>query len=64
MPLLYPGDAFPELTLTVPGGKTVTVPETFAGQFGVVLIYRGAWCPDGTAQLRAFQRSSWCADPS
>ena len=45
MPLLHPGDAFPELTLAIPGGKTVTVPETFAGQFGVVLFYRGAWCP-------------------
>ena len=45
MPLLQPGDTFPELTLTVPGGKTVTVPETFARQFGVVLFYRGAWCP-------------------
>ena len=42
MPLLHPGDAFPELTLAIPGGKTVTVPETFAGQFGVVLFYQGA----------------------
>jgi hypothetical protein len=34
---LHPGDTFPELTLTVPGGQTVTVPEAFAGQFGVLL---------------------------
>ena len=58
MSLLRPGDAFPELTLTIPGGKTVTVPETFAGHFGVVLFYRGAWCPYCNAQLRAFQRAS------
>ena len=58
MSLLHPGDTFPELTLTVPGGKTETVPETFAGQFGVVLFYRGAWCPYCNAQLRAFQRAS------
>ena len=58
MSLLHPGDAFPELTLTVPGGKTVTVPEAFADQFGVVLFYRGAWCPYCQAQLRAFQRAS------
>jgi peroxiredoxin len=45
MPLLHPGDTFPELTLTVPGGQTVTVPEAFAGQFGVLLLYRGSWCP-------------------
>jgi peroxiredoxin len=58
MSLLHPGDAFPELTLTVPGGKTVTVPEAFAGQFGVVLFFRGAWCPYCNAQLGAFQRAS------
>lgn len=57
MPLLHPGDPFPELTLSVPGDKTVTVPETFAGQFGVVLFYRGTWCPYCNAQLRAFQRA-------
>jgi peroxiredoxin len=34
------------------------VPENFAGQFGVVLFYRGAWCPYCNAQLRAFQRAS------
>jgi peroxiredoxin len=58
MSLLHPGDTFPELTFSVPGGKTVTVPETFDGQFGVVLLYRGAWCPYCNAQLRAFQRAS------
>ena len=58
MPLLHPGEPFPELTLTVPGGMTVKVPTVFAGQFGVVLFYRGAWCPYCNAQLRAFQRAS------
>ena len=58
MSLLSPGDTYPELTFTVPGGTTVTVPDTFAGQFGVVLFYRGAWCPYCNAQLRAFQRAS------
>jgi peroxiredoxin len=57
MPLLHPGDTFPELTLTVPGGQTVKVPEAFAGQFGVLLFYRGSWCPYCNAQLRAFQRA-------
>ena len=32
--------------------------KAFAGQFGVVLLYRGAWCPYCNAQLRAFQRAS------
>ncbi len=29
MPLLHPGDPFPELSLTVPRRATVKVPETF-----------------------------------
>ena len=58
MPLLRPGDTFPDLTLTVPGGQTLLLPEAFAGRFGVVLFYRGSWCPYCNAQLRAFQRAS------
>jgi peroxiredoxin len=57
MPLLHPGDAFPQLTLTVPGGKTILVPGSLAGDFGVVLFNRGVWCPYCAAQLRAFQRA-------
>ena len=57
MPLLHPGDTFPELTLSIPGGRTVLVPGSFGGDFGVVLFNRGAWCPYCTAQLRAFQRA-------
>ena len=58
MPLLHPGDTFPGLTLTVPGGRTVPLPDSLAGRFGVVLFYRGSWCPYCNAQLRAFQRAS------
>lgn len=58
MPLLHPGDNFPELPLTVPGGEIVKVPAAFAGHFGVLLFYRGSWCPYCNAQLRAFQRAS------
>lgn len=58
MPLLHPGDTFPELTLSVPGGERLTVPDAFADGFGVVLFYRGSWCPYCNAQLRAFQRAT------
>jgi peroxiredoxin len=57
MSLLNPGDPFPRLTMNVPGGETLTLPDAFAGEFAVVLFYRGAWCPYCNAQLRAFQRS-------
>src|SRR5487761_2661429 len=58
MALLSPGDTFPKLTITVPGGQTLTLPDALAGNFGVVLFYRGSWCPYCNAQLRAFQRAS------
>ena len=58
MPLLNPGDPFPQLTMNVVGGETLTVPDALAGDFAAVLFYRGAWCPYCNAQLRAFQRAS------
>ncbi|GAB2959444.1 peroxiredoxin family protein [Nonomuraea fastidiosa] len=57
MSLLDTGDTFPGLTLTLPGGQTLDLPGALAGHYGVVLFYRGAWCPYCNAQLRAFQRS-------
>jgi peroxiredoxin len=57
MSLLHPGDTFPELTLSISGAQAIQVPGWFAGEFGVLLFNRGAWCPYCTAQLRAFQRA-------
>jgi peroxiredoxin len=56
--LLEPGDPFPTITVTRPGGERLTVPDAFGDEFGVLLIYRGSWCPYCNAQLRAFQRAS------
>jgi peroxiredoxin len=58
MPLLSPGSTFPALPLTPPGGTALTLPDALAGHFGVVLFFRGSWCPYCNAQLRAFQRAS------
>ncbi len=58
MPLLNPGHPFPPLTITTTDGRTLTLPDAFAGGFGVVLFYRGSWCPYCNAQLRAFERAS------
>jgi peroxiredoxin len=58
MPLLSPGDSFPALSLTPPGEPALTLPDAFGGEFGVVLFFRGSWCPYCNAQLRAFQRAS------
>ena len=54
---LAPGDAFPTLGLALVGGGTLTLPDAFAGGFGAVLFYRGAWCPYCNAQLHSFQRA-------
>jgi len=33
MPLLSPGDSFPQLTLSLPGGQSLDVPGALAGAF-------------------------------
>ena len=58
MTLLLPGDAFPEINVDRWGGGVLRLPEATAGHYGVVLFFRGSWCPYCTAQLRAFQRAS------
>ncbi|HEX3541342.1 MAG TPA: peroxiredoxin family protein [Acidimicrobiales bacterium] len=58
MALLKPGDRFPDLTIAVVDGESMELPGALAGSFGVVLFYRGSWCPYCNAQLRAFQRAS------
>ena len=58
MTLLAPGDPFPVVTLAQPDGESLTIPDVFDGGFGVVLFYRGSWCPYCNAQLRAFERAS------
>jgi peroxiredoxin len=58
MTLLHPGDKFPKLTVTSTDGGALELPDALAGHFGVVLFYRGSWCPYCNAQLRAFQRAA------
>jgi peroxiredoxin len=57
MPLLNPGDPFPRLTISITDGQTLALPGAFAGDYAVVLFYRGSWCPYCNAQLRAFERA-------
>jgi peroxiredoxin len=54
MSQLKNGDAFPKLVVKMMGGGELTLPDALAGSFGVVLIYRGAWCPFCGAQLADF----------
>ena len=57
MTLLDRGDRFPALTIDVAGGDALQLPDALAGHYGIVLLYRGSWCPFCNAQLAAFQRA-------
>lgn len=57
MPVLHNGDVFPSITIAAVGGGTIALPDDLAGGFGVVLLYRGSWCPYCNAQLAAFSRA-------
>lgn len=52
------GDTFPTLTVDAVGGGTISLPDDLAGSFGVVLIYRGSWCPFCNAQLAGFSQAA------
>lgn len=57
MPRLENGQTFPPLQLALVGGGNLSLPDDVGGDFAVVLIYRGAWCPYCNAQLAAFSRA-------
>lgn len=51
------GQQFPALEFAAVGGGTVSLPGDLGGSYGVVLIYRGSWCPYCNAQLAGFSRA-------
>ncbi|WP_449470142.1 redoxin domain-containing protein [Sphingobium chungangianum] len=52
--MLNNGDVFPSLTFARVGGGEIDLPNDLAGDYGVVLFHRGAWCPYCNAQLAAY----------
>lgn len=57
MAVLDSGTTLPTVSLTTTQGDLV-LPDALAGSFGVVLVYRGAWCPYCNAQLASFKRAT------
>jgi peroxiredoxin len=55
---LQNGQTFPTFDVPTVGGGTISIPQSLRGSYGVVLIYRGGWCPFCQAQLAGFQRAS------
>ncbi len=58
MTRLQNGQTFPAFDVPAVGGGRISIPQSLLGSYGVVLIYRGAWCPYCQAQFAGFQRAS------
>ena len=58
MSRLRNGQPFPPLEVPAVGGGTISLPADLIGSYGVVLIYRGSWCPYCNAQLAGFSRAA------
>ncbi|MBW4024710.1 MAG: redoxin domain-containing protein [Proteobacteria bacterium] len=54
MSFLQNGDPFPHLEVPALGGGTLSLSGFATGAFGVILAYRGAWCPFCTTQLAGY----------
>ena len=52
------GQIFPELKIPAVGGGTLSLPNDLAGSYGVILIYRGHWCPFCNEQMAAFANAA------
>ena len=52
------GGIFPSIELPRVGGGTLTLPSDLAGSYGVILIYRGHWCPFCNEQIASFTEAS------
>ncbi|MEE9568397.1 MAG: hypothetical protein V3W37_03335 [Candidatus Binatia bacterium] len=40
---LNDGDSFPEYVVNTVDGKTLKIPQDLAGEYAVLLFYRGGW---------------------
>jgi thiol-disulfide isomerase/thioredoxin len=52
------GQIFPHVEIPAVGGGVLNLPQDLAGSFGVVIIYRGHWCPFCNEQMAAFASAS------
>lgn len=54
---LQNGAVFPTLDVPRLGGGSLKLPADLAGSYGVILIYRGHWCPFCNEQIAAFTQA-------
>ena len=55
---LQNGQLFPKLDISAVGGGNFGLPSDLADSYGVILIYRGHWCPFCNEQMAAFASAS------
>ena len=55
MPILTPGDSFPEIILPKVGGGELSLSAAAADKFLLVIVYRGLHCPKCKEQLTEVQ---------
>jgi peroxiredoxin len=53
--IIEPGVRLPDAALLDPHGHTTSLSEALAGRPGVLVFYRGAWCPYCNLALRTYQ---------
>ena len=53
--IIEPGARLPDAELLDPHGQSTTLTEALAGRAGVLVFYRGAWCPYCNLALRTYQ---------
>lgn len=64
MPFLHNSDPFPHLEIPAVGGGMLSLPGFAAGAFGVIITYRGAWCPFCATQLAGYAAFSVDDEPT
>jgi peroxiredoxin len=52
------GQLFPKLDIPALGSGTLRLPGDLAESYGVILIYRGHWCPFCNEQMAAFANAA------
>jgi peroxiredoxin len=53
--IIEPGARLPDTELLDPHGQSTTLTEALAGRAGVLVFYRGVWCPYCNLALRTYQ---------
>lgn len=56
-PRIEVGERFPTVAARLVGGGDLILPDDVEGDWAVVLLYRGHWCPYCRQQLLDFQRN-------